>query len=88
VAGFLQTEVALGHTRCSLARLSRDAALSRRRVRAAQAAIDTVNKFMWKINLEPRELDQLTAQIERLKFELNTVRGESDGRSEVLFVRS
>jgi hypothetical protein len=31
---------------------------------------------MWKVNLEPRELNQLTPQVKRLGFELKNVEAE------------
>ena len=39
-------------------------------------ALDAVRKFMWSVELEPEELDQLTAQLELLKFELESVQRE------------
>ena len=80
MASFLQTELSLGHTFCSLAKMSQEPALVRRRLLAAQAALDALSKFMWKANLEPRELDQLNAQIERLEFELAAATSSNPGR--------
>jgi hypothetical protein len=78
-AAFLQTELEIGHTLCMLAKRSGERELAVRNLRAAYAALDALTQFMWKANLEPHELDQLTARIERLRFELENAGGRSDG---------
>ena len=67
---FLQTELDFGHSLCKLAKHSREQEFSAQYHRAAHTALDAVSTFMWRANLEPSELAQLTVQIERLKFEL------------------
>jgi hypothetical protein len=77
---FLQTELEFGHSLCKLAKRSREQGFSVRYHRAAHTALDAVTTFMWKTNLEPSELGQLTAQIERLKFDLSSDKPETPQR--------
>jgi hypothetical protein len=46
------------------------------RLHAAQSALGTAIRFMWKVNLKPSELEELTNKTERLKFELESVEAE------------
>jgi hypothetical protein len=73
---FLLTELELGHSLCKLAKCTREQEFSEQYHRAAHTALDAVTTFMWKANLEPSELGQLTAQIEYLKFELSSDKPE------------
>jgi hypothetical protein len=73
---FLQTELEFGHSLCKLAKRSREQGLSVQYNRAAHTALDAVTTFMWKANLKPGEVGELTAQIECLKFELSSDKPE------------
>jgi uncharacterized coiled-coil DUF342 family protein len=84
MGNFLRTDLELAHTLYRLAMSCEDPDLFSKRLRAAQTALETVSKFMWKANLTPRELDQLTAQIERLKFQLE----RSDDKSHTIVLRA
>lgn len=74
MVSFLWTDLEMADTFYRLAKSSEDPNLLSKNLRAARIAVETVSKFIWKANLTPRELDHLTAQIERLKFELENVR--------------
>jgi hypothetical protein len=76
MAQFLRTELAAARILCSLARVSHQSASVDERLRMTRIAIDAVRKFMWSVELEPQELDQLTAQLELLRFELESAQRE------------
>ena len=73
IVSFLQTDLEVAHTFYGLAKYTQDPDIFRKRVRTAQTAVETVSSYMWKVNLQPQELNELTAQIERLKFELENL---------------
>jgi hypothetical protein len=70
---FLRTDLEIAHTFCNLAKSSQDPDRFNMLVRAAHSAVETVSTFMWKTKLDPRELDHLTAKLELLKFELESL---------------
>lgn len=70
---FLLTELAAAHILCRLAKVSCPPTSAGNRLRMTQLAVDTVRKFMWTVDLDPQQLDQVTAQLEFLRFELGTV---------------
>jgi hypothetical protein len=71
MTAFLQTELEFGHALCKLAKRNRDQQeLFGQYLRGAHTALEAVTTFIWRSNLEPSELGQWMAQIERLKFEL------------------
>jgi hypothetical protein len=74
ILSFISADVDYGYTLCRLAK--RTPERSTERLRPAQTVLDTATTFMWKTKLEPNELDELTAKIERLKFELKSVEAE------------
>jgi hypothetical protein len=46
------------------------------RKNAVQRALNAATKLMWKANPRPSELNELTAKMERLKFELESAQAE------------
>jgi hypothetical protein len=77
-ATFLRTELEVGYQLCHLTRCTCERRLIAQYYCGARDALDAVSKFVWKAHLEPHELDQLTAQVERLKFELDDANSISD----------
>lgn len=77
---FLHTELASGRMWCRLAK--RDWKASSDCLRQTRLAIETVGKFMWTARLEPQELNDLTAQLELLKFEFDSVQRALSGGTE------
>jgi septal ring factor EnvC (AmiA/AmiB activator) len=76
MAQFLRTELAAASILCTLAKVNHRSASADERLRMTRIALDAVRKFMWSVELEPEELDQLTAQLELLKFELESAQRE------------
>ena len=79
---FLHTELASGLTWCRLTKRDPDGAASSERLRMTRLAIEAVGKFMWTARLEPQELNDLTAQLELLKFEFDSVQRDLADRTE------
>jgi hypothetical protein len=71
---FLHTDLDYAYTLCRLAKRTPERLTER--LHAAQSALGTAIRFMWKVNLKPSELEELTTKTERLKFELESVEGE------------
>jgi|ERR1700722_1204563 hypothetical protein len=71
---FLHADLDYGYTLCRLARRTPERLTER--LHAVQTVLNAATKFMWKTNLKPSELEELTAKIERLKFELESVQVE------------
>jgi hypothetical protein len=73
IVTFLQADLELAHTFCKLGKSAADLTLFDRNLYAAQTAVETVSRIMWKTKMKPRELDNLTAQLGLLKFELESL---------------
>jgi hypothetical protein len=71
---FLHADLEYGHTLCRI--VKRNPERLAERLQAAHTVVDTVTNFLWKAHLEPSELDELTAKVERLTFELESVEAE------------
>jgi hypothetical protein len=65
----------IGLTMCRLARTAKDEKLTRY-LNQASKALEDANDIMWKLDMSHPDFDQLTAQCERLKFELDNLRSE------------
>ena len=76
---FLRTELAAARTLCHLARVHRHSGSADERLRMAQKALDAVSRFMWTARLEPQELNHVTAQLELLRFELESIQLNAHG---------
>ncbi len=76
---FLRTELAAARILCTLAKVNSRSASADEHLRRTRIAIDEVGRFMWSVRVQPRELDQLTAQIELLRFELESVQRTRPG---------
>jgi hypothetical protein len=74
---FLYADLDYGYTLCRLATRTPERLVER--LQAAHTVLDTVTKFIWKAHFEPSELGELTAKVERLKFELESVEAEAPG---------
>ncbi|HXM16680.1 MAG TPA: hypothetical protein VN933_15655 [Candidatus Eremiobacteraceae bacterium] len=74
IVAFLSADLDYGYTLCRLAKRTPERLAER--LHAAQTALDAATRFMWKANLKPSELEELTAKVERLKFELESVEAE------------
>jgi hypothetical protein len=88
---FLHTELASGRMWCQLAKRDRDAVALSNCVRMTGLAIETVGKYMWTTRLAPQELNELTAQLELLKFEARiseqqALSGGTEAEAENLFI--
>ena len=77
---FLRAELASGRTWCRLTKQDPSAVASTERLRMTRLAIEAVGKFMWTARPEPPELNDLTAQLEMLKFEFDSVQRDLAGR--------
>jgi hypothetical protein len=71
---FISADLDYGYTLCRLAKRTPERLTER--LHAAQSALDAATSFMWKANLKTSEREELTAKIERLRFELESVEAE------------
>lgn len=79
---FVLAQIHLGLTLCEVAKTK--PCTEQRRARAlklGQAALDSADKFMWKLGLRHPQFDEMMAQTERLRFELDTILRARDVRS-------
>jgi hypothetical protein len=70
---FVRVDLELTFTFCDLAKRATDEESRTRRIRVVQRSIVILTALTWKANLEPWELNQTTARLERLKFELENI---------------
>jgi hypothetical protein len=45
----------------------------------AQLALQHAEEYMWRLHIEHQRFDDLTSQVERLRFELMQLRGKQNG---------
>jgi hypothetical protein len=74
LAAFVRTQINTGLILCQLAKQmppseKRDIGLDR-----AQAAFDTAQEWIWKLHMPHSQFDEITACLERLRFELNNAK--------------
>ena len=74
LAAFVRTQIDTGLILCQLAKQmppseKRDIGLNR-----AQAAFHTAQEWIWKLHMPHSQFDEITACLERLKFELNNAK--------------
>jgi len=74
MVSLISTDLDYGCTLCQLAKRTPERLAER--LQAAQRALDAATRFMGNANLKPGELEELTAKIERLRFELESVEAE------------
>jgi hypothetical protein len=76
---FLSADLDYGYTLCQLVKRSPERLTER--LHAAQIVLDTATRFIWKANLKPGEIAELTAKLDRLKFELESVESVPNKRA-------
>jgi hypothetical protein len=68
---FLYVELQHGLTFCSLAKHADDCEEKyHRRFLVARRALELCREYLWPVKLKPHEMEELTAQVELLSFEL------------------
>ena len=73
--GLVFAEVTAGLCFCRIARsVPQSDWKYRSGVRNAHTALQMADKYMWKLGLSHPEFDQMMAQTERLKFELDSIK--------------
>ena len=85
MARFVMVGLDLGRTFCDLARNYKDDRKSERAIGRAWAALESAEKYMWKLRMEHAVFDEMTAQAERLRLELETA--QEGVRSSPTFLR-
>jgi hypothetical protein len=74
VIEFLYVDLELAFVICEHAkRTPRNTKQFESRLRVASTAVDDLSKRLWSVRPDPADLDQITAQIERLKFEVESL---------------
>jgi hypothetical protein len=79
MVSFISADLDYGYTLGRLAK--RTPERSTERLHAAQSVLDTAIEFMWKANLKPSEIAELTAKVERLRLELESVESVPNKRT-------
>ena len=79
VVEFLRTEFRVGLTAIKIAQTAKDEARRNRNRRNAQAAYDAVLRFLPKLTLTSKEVDEVQSGLATLKAELQKL---SEGRAE------
>jgi len=70
---FLCADIELGLTFCHLAKRAEDHGSYNRRLQLANRVLEVCCESIWKVKLKPHDLDQLTAKVELLRLELESV---------------
>jgi hypothetical protein len=76
---FLSADLDYGYTLCQLVKRSPERLTER--LHAAHIALDTAINFIWKANLKPSEIAELTAKVERLRLELKSAESVPNKRT-------
>jgi hypothetical protein len=79
MVSFISADLNYGYTLCQLAKRTPERLAER--LHAAQSVLDTAIEFMWKANLKPSEIAELTAKVERLRFGLESVESVPNKRA-------
>lgn len=66
------TELWVGLGYCDRARAEKDKARRRMQLRLAKKTYDVATAYMWKVNLNHPDFNRMTAEAERLRFELES----------------
>ena len=74
IADLLQTQIELGITYCKLAEQSSTREKQERLVGLAQRELDSANRWIWKIRLEHKFFDELTARLEHLSLKVSSIK--------------
>jgi hypothetical protein len=72
MAQFVLTELEVGRTFCALAHSYESAERRKHAIKNAWTALESAEKYMFKLQMEHSVFDEMTAQMERLKFELES----------------
>jgi hypothetical protein len=72
ITELLLVRLELGITMCRLAKTAEDGRFSTY-LRQASKVLKIADKIMWRLDLNHPNFDQVTAQYERLKFELDSL---------------
>ena len=76
---FVSADLDYGYTLCRLAQRTPERQIER--LHAAQSALDVAIHFIWKANLKPSEIAELTVKVERLRLELESVESVPNKRT-------
>jgi hypothetical protein len=76
MASFVLVELEVGRTLCNVAKNYENDEKSRGAIEKARKALETAEKYMWKLNMEHSVFDEMTASAERLRFELEALTRE------------
>ncbi len=82
IAKFVETEIETGFLFCLIAKQQQLGARRERLLQNAWKAHDTAQKWIWKLHMAHDQFDQVTAQLERLGFELNGLLEMAQGNQE------
>jgi hypothetical protein len=70
MASFVMVELEVGRTLCNVAKNYENEERSRCAIEKARKALETAEKYMWKLKMEHSVFDEMTALAERLRMEL------------------
>ena len=78
MANFVMVELEVGRTLCEVAKNYKNEEKFSRAIGKAWKALETAEKYMWKLHLEHSVFDEMTASAERLRLELEALDRKSD----------
>ena len=76
---FALSELTVGTTNCRIARSRAGLGLGTTlRLNHAKRSLHRAERFMWKLKYRGYDFNQMTAQAERLRMEIESLKGEKD----------
>ena len=70
IARFVDTEIDTGLMFCELAREPSNSTRNEARLESARKALGVAEEWIWKLDMPHEQFNQLTAKMEKLRFEL------------------
>ena len=74
IVAFLRIQIQTGIVFCDLTRGAATKERQEERLRRAEATLRLINEWMWRINIEHEQFDQLTAELDYLRLKIQSVK--------------
>ena len=76
MANFVLVELEVGRTLCNVAKSYEDDEKSSRAIEKARKALETAEKYMWKLRMEHSVFDEMTASAEKIETRNRSAQSE------------